>query len=159
MRPLSQLATNAFRVNDVVVPLIFLVTIFPYRDNDVGAIRFVNNRELVVSNGHYYHFQSAQFTLPNDGETRVPQAQLIVSQVEDTEVLERLRGFAYNKPRVRIDVALDSTPDVYEWTLNMEIQQVLTTNDVFTLVLGLEDRYNTRMIKALFDRRRAPGLF
>lgn len=122
-------------------------------------LRFTNNTFPITSNGDIYQAWPFDIVLPDQGDGKIPRAQIVFDAVDNNLVLA-LRSLG-SPPSISISIVDADTPNVIEKTFsNMTIVGQAYTNDYrVSLTIGMLDIANERAQNLRFDKTRFPGLF
>lgn len=122
-------------------------------------LRFTNNVADVTSGGYLYQAWPFDITLPDQGDGKIPRAQITFDAVDSNTILA-LRNLA-SPPSISISIIDVDAPDVVEKSFsNMVVTAQSYMNDYrINLVLGMLDISNERAQNLRFDKIRFPGLF
>ena len=137
---------------------VFIVLVEIDHDDFASPIRVCNNSEDITSNGNVYVAYPFQIELPSDEDGDIPQAQLVIDNV-DRSLTEAIRSIQ-SPPTVRIMVVLVSDPD----TVEIDLPGFVFTNisyDVMTItgIISIENFLNEPFPGDIFTPTQFPGLF
>lgn len=125
----------------------------------VNPLRFTNNSSDVISNGEIYQAWPFDISLPDQGDEKVPRAQIVFDAV-DNNIITVLREIE-SPPLLTISIIEIDTPDVIEKTFtNMIVTgQAYLSDYTVSLTIGMLDIGAERAQNLRFDKVKFPGLF
>jgi len=137
---------------------VFIVLLEIDHADFASPIRVCNDSTDITSNGNVYTAYPFEIELPTDEDGDVPQARLIIDNV-DRSLTEAIRSIQ-SPPTVRIMVVLVSDPD----TVEIDLPGFVFTNisyDVMTITgtISIENFLNEPFPGDIFTPTQFPGLF
>jgi len=156
MRNTSLTFRQAVYAQETAEVLIILLEI-DHDDLD-SPIRICKNDTDITSNGNVYLAYNFDIQLPTDEDNDVPQAQLVIDNV-DRALTQAIRTIQ-TPPTIRIMVVLASAPD----TLEVDMPDFLLTNisynaSTITATISIENFLQEPFPGDLFTPTQFPGLF
>lgn len=122
-------------------------------------IRVVNDNQDLLRDGHTFTAMAFRATMPDDSEERLPRAALSIDNVgrELTQWLELSGGG--QGATVRMIQVLRSVPDLIEWEVTLDINDVRIDMLEVSGSLGFDDILNLPAIPLTYRPDVAPGIF
>ncbi|MBD3610518.1 MAG: DUF1833 family protein [Gammaproteobacteria bacterium] len=136
------------------------LTLLEITHPDLGApVRVVQDNQSVVHLGNTFVAMSFRIILPDDKAQGMPKATLIIDNVgkELVSWLETSNGG--QGAQVRIIQVRRSVPDVVEWELTMDLNDVDMTMLEVNGVMGFDDVLNLPGQPFVYRPDTAPGVF
>lgn len=122
-------------------------------------LRFTNNTDNIESNGDLYQAWPFDISLPDQGDDKIPRAQ-IVFDAADNNMVSVLRSLE-SQPSISIAIVDVDDPGTIEKSFSnmMVVSQAYTSDYSVSLTLGMLDLTQERAQNLRFDKVRFPGLF
>lgn len=158
MRSVSSTALRAMLAQET--DEVFLVCLTIDHSSFDDPILVVNDMQPLVRAAGTFEPFAFDITLPSETEDQVPQVQLTIDNV-DRLIVEKIRLISAERPHVRMEVVLASSPDVVEaGPFDFAILSATYNANVVTAVMGFEDDLlNTAFPGDLYTPSNSPGLF
>lgn len=139
--------------------VLFVYLLVVDHDDLAQPLRFTNNTSDVTSNGDIYQAWPFDIVLPDQGDGKIPRAQIVFDAV-DNNIILALRNLG-SPPSISISIIDADTPDIIEKTFSnmIVVGQAYTTDYRVSLTLGMLDISRERAQNLRFDKVRFPGLF
>lgn len=124
-----------------------------------NPLRFVNDNQDVVSNGHNYVAARFSVTLPDDQDRQTPRATVSIGNVSRvlSPFFERTHGA--RGALMTLTQILRSNPDFIEDEVTLDLRNVVVTPLVLSGQLGFDDILNKPGTPYTYRPETAPGLF
>ena len=162
MRILNLLTKDKWDKSSVSDPALLLVKITA--PGVTGSpFRLCPNREFVVTNlggtkNYTYEGFSFQLQLPEEGESEVPRAAIVFSNV-DKRFMPALVAGNVGDTMAEIVLVLESDPDTVIYETEMRIASVSATKETLQLTFSHNERYAHTACRVRYSKLSSPGLF
>lgn len=124
-----------------------------------SPVRVVNDLQDVTSNGNPFIACPFRYVLPDDFEGQLPKARLAVDNVgRDLMYWIETTGGGHGST-VNMMQIMRSRPDVVEWSINMNLYNVVCTMKEITAELGFDNLFAKPAISLQYRPDTAPGVF
>lgn len=122
-------------------------------------MRFVNDVQDVLSNGHNYVATSFNFSWPDDQDKQTPHAQLSIANTRGDvgAFFERTHGG--RGALLTVLQIMRSAPDYVEDRLVLDLKNIEVSTQTVTGQLGYDDVLNRPGTPCTYRPESAPGLF
>lgn len=152
----AQYKSTLAQVSATEAPLILLEIDHPDLSDPV---RVVNDTQDLTSNGNLYVGFPFRCILPDDFENQLPKARLSIDNVSRDLMywIETTGGGQGSTATFK--QTLRSTPDIIEWSIQMNLYNVNVTIQEISAELGFENLFGKPAITFKYRPDNSPGLF
>jgi len=122
-------------------------------------LRFVNDTEDLVSNGHNYRACSFGWTWPDDQDKQTPRASISIANTDRSisPFFERTHGA--RGAVLTLTQVMRSAPDFVEDQVTLDLTNIVATAQAVTGQLGFDEILNKASTPYTYRPETAPGLF
>lgn len=126
----------------------------------LGApVRVVGDNQDLTSNGNVFVGMAFRLVLPDEKQGVQPRAQLAVDNV-GRELMQWIEQSGGGRgARVKIMQVLRSAPDNVEWSLEMDLNNIVVTPTEVSGELGFPRLLDVSAVQVRADTQTMPGIF